>query len=56
MNNDYHALLTVHGLPQMTKRQVKNLISWLRKTADLFQKESKDLLIYSKRFRARLMK
>jgi hypothetical protein len=52
---DYHALLTVRGLPRMTKRQYKRLIMWLKKTADNFEREN-DQAIYSNRFRARLMK
>lgn len=53
---DYHARLIVHGLPTMNKKTLTNLISWLRREARDFSKESKDLKIYSKKFTATLMK
>lgn len=51
---DYVALLTVVGLPEYSKKEVKRTVSWLRKVAGEIEKE-KDLKIYAKNPRFRLM-
>lgn len=51
---EYHARLTVAGLPDMRRVTMKRLVKWLRNQANEFEKESPK--IFSKRFTARLMK
>lgn len=55
MKYDYDAILTIHNLPTMTPKRRDILVKWLRNEANQLAKE-KDLKIYSKRFRALLMK
>lgn len=51
---DYHARLVVHGLPRMTKPQIRRLIRWLENTA--FNLKIDDKKRYSQVWTAKLMK
>ena len=52
---DYHAKLTIHGLPAMDGKTVKRLVEWLRLQAHYFEQKQVDMN-YAKRYTARLMK
>lgn len=53
---DYHAKITIHGLPKMNRKTHDRMIKWLENMVRVFKKERKDLKIYAKTFTARLMK
>jgi hypothetical protein len=53
---DYVAKLTIHGIPEMNKYQIKRLINWIKKTKEKLEIETKDPKVYSKMCTWRLMK
>lgn len=50
---DFKAKLIVYGLPEMNKREIKSLMSWISKTAKEISKHPED---YYKRAIFKLMK
>lgn len=54
---NYDALLSIYGLPDMDKKRVKELVKWLRKSADDLEKDAgQKATSYSYRAFWRLMK
>lgn len=49
---DYHAKLTIHGLPDMSKSELKRVANWLREQALIINKAKE----YGRIYTGRLMK
>ena len=55
MKKDYHAKLTIEGLPDMKSVTYRRLVDWLEAQFKEFKK-AKDTKIYAKNYTAKLMK